>query len=128
MDGIAREIKLVRNEGIAVHRARGFVTHEDDHFITLLANGRLITVSKVAIVKVVREPVSETRTPPCVTKHPELQADLDSGTIPDFAELRSRGLCDNPDDLCLKVESPLSYFRIKGKIFRSPQVEEGVRQ
>ena len=55
MDGTVQEIKVVWNEGSEVHRARGFVTEEDPHFVTLrVANGRLITVAKGAIVKIVR--------------------------------------------------------------------------
>ena len=54
MDG-NQEIKLAWNEGAEVHRARGIVTEEDDHFVTVrVVNGRLITVAKSAIIKIVR--------------------------------------------------------------------------
>lgn len=40
-------------------------------------------------------------------------------TPPECSTMRSYGICFDPDDLCRRIKHPLSYYRAKGKAFRS---------
>lgn len=40
-------------------------------------------------------------------------------TPPECSTMKSYGICFNPDALCAKIRHPLSYYRAKGRAFRS---------
>ncbi len=40
-------------------------------------------------------------------------------TPPECSTMKSYGICFDPDDLCRRVKHPLSYYRMKGRSFRS---------
>jgi DNA primase large subunit len=40
-------------------------------------------------------------------------------TPPECSTMKSYGICFNPDELCARIKHPLSYYRIKGRPFRS---------
>jgi DNA primase large subunit len=40
-------------------------------------------------------------------------------TPPECSTMKSYGICFNPDALCAKIKHPLSYYRAKGRPFRS---------
>lgn len=40
-------------------------------------------------------------------------------TPPECSTMKSYGICFDPDALCVRIRHPLSYYRIKGKAFRS---------
>lgn len=42
-------------------------------------------------------------------------------TPPECSTMKSYGICFNPDGLCNRIKHPLSYYRIKGKRFKSGQ-------
>jgi len=40
-------------------------------------------------------------------------------TPPECSTMRSYGICFDPDELCKRIKHPLSYYRLKGRAFRS---------
>lgn len=40
-------------------------------------------------------------------------------TPPECSTMKSYGICFDPDDLCKRIKHPLSYYRMKGRNFRS---------
>jgi DNA primase large subunit len=40
-------------------------------------------------------------------------------TPPECSTMKSYGICFDPDELCKRIKHPLSYYRVKGKSFRS---------
>ncbi len=40
-------------------------------------------------------------------------------TPPECSTMKSYGICFDPDELCKRIKHPLSYYRLKGRAFRS---------